>query len=158
MTASATKKAKSDLDVIVPTVQTVPVAGVECKVKRLKMRELMQAVNVVTTGAGSSMQHIDLSGAGAAEFGALLLMAIPAAGDEFTDLLGALLEPVEKLSEKDSRWVEFQAELRNPDPEVGLEVARILLEQEADTIDSLLGKGKMLFSAAQTLFRKKAAS
>lgn len=133
MTASAT-----DFDTISPVPATLTVAGVECTVRRIKMRELMLAARVLTAGMRDAMPSLDFSKMGEQDLAALLLTALPEAIDEFVDLLNALVVPPDQITEE--ALARLRVELNNPDPDTVMDLLPILVAQERDTFLALLGK------------------
>lgn len=131
----------------------IVVAGVDCVVNRVKTRELTLLARVVTRGMGKSLEEIDLDELGTEQIAALLVMSIPESGEAITDLIAALIEPEEKVTDDGVRKV-FQKELSNPDIDVTLEVLQIVIEQEREVFPMLLGKFRVLFKVAAALFRK----
>lgn len=153
--------ASTDMDVIAPSEALVTVAGVECRVKRIKLRELMLLARVLTAGVGTNLADIKLNEDGAEEqLIALLVMAIPEAGVEVCDLLRAVVEPqfeppADEKAEKEQQRARaaVNAEMRNPDPEVALDILGIVASQEKDSIPLLLGKARTVFGQVTALYR-----
>jgi hypothetical protein len=143
----------NDLNVIAPDEETIDIAGIRCRVRRVRLRELMLLARVITAGVGSNLADIDL-GEGEefqSRMMALLVMAVPEAGDELVDLFRALIEPADKLTDAQTR--ELQRELANPDPTEALGVVEILARQEKDTFPLLMGKARQVFGAVSALYR-----
>ncbi len=166
MTASATDKKKaaaaeqktvtdnSDLQVIDPKEREITVGGVQCHVRRIKTRELMLAVRVVTSGGSYALQKTDFKDRG--QIAALLLMAIPEAHEEFLDLLRALITPVaDDFGPTHEGYVSFTEAMENPPIEVSLELVEVLVEQESGTFQALWGKVENLLAMTSALKAKK---
>lgn len=159
MTASATEEttspaenADTDLRVINPVEQTVTVAGISCRVRRIRMRELLLAARVLTSGVGPNLQTIDWDDDNVDQYVlGLLLMAIPEAYQEVLDLLRALVEPAEGLT--DAQRNAFQQEMRNPDTGLGMDVIGIMLAQERETWPVLMGKARQVVGMVSALYR-----
>lgn len=148
-------KPENDLDVIVPIEQTIVVADVKCRVRRVRTRELMLTARVLTAGLGTGIREMEFEEEGWEQDAvAALVMAIPEAHEEFLELLRVLVEPLEKISDDKVR-ARFDEEMRNPDVDTSMDVINALVHQEAETFQQLLGKAKTIFKAAQALFRKK---
>ena len=87
---TAVEEKSVDVDAIIPANGKVSVEGIPCTVRRLKSREFLQLVRVLTTGLGPSVAQFDLNGSEEDLQGKMLgmiLMAIPEAADEFGDFV-----------------------------------------------------------------------
>jgi hypothetical protein len=148
--------AEKDLADLVPALpDNVTVAGVLCRVNRVKMRELMLLARVVTRGIGENISMVDFSGDDVdSQIMGLLVVAIPEAGDEVLDLLRVLISPVEPIEDDDVRKA-FAAEMANPDGMVALEALAVMVKQEAETFGLLAGKFRVLLTAATALWRRQ---
>lgn len=144
------------LDTIAPTEAPVTVGDIPCRVKRLRMRELMKLVRVLTTGLGDGLARLDFN-AEAEEFGQQLfgmaIVGIPEAEDEFVELVQALVEPVDPRHSGRVREA-----LDNPEADIVIDVLGVVIEQERESFGLLLGKLRTLVGAASTLRDKTAAS
>jgi len=130
-----------DLDLIVPPESSVVVAGHECRVKRLKSREFLALVGIVTRGIGPGLANIRLTGDEAAQqLAGLLVLAIPNAVDEFIGFLMKIVEPVDPTREKDVREA-----LVNPELELLLDLAGVIALQEKDDLQVLVGKAQAIW-------------
>jgi hypothetical protein len=144
----------SDLEILVPEEALVEVAGVQCRVKRIRMRELMLLAKVIANGAGKAFAELDFRSPDfTTQVTAVLIYALPNAHEEFLQLLRAIVEPVEKLH--GDAAAEFKMELTNPEAMVGFEVVEIIAVQEHETFRELLGKAKTVLQSIQVLYRKK---
>jgi hypothetical protein len=154
MTAGATSKAKAaeaakhDMGVINPEVRALDIAGVPCRVRRVRTRELLLFIRVVTAGGSYSMAKVDFKDR--TQIAALLLMAVPEAHAEFLELLRVLVEPVEHLEPTDERYLAFTEQMENPEVEVTMDVIEAVVAQEQGTFEALWGK-------AQTLLKMRTA-
>lgn len=140
-----------DLEAILPVTGKLEVEGIPCKIRRLKSREFLQLVRVLTTGLGSSMQDFDLTGDESEVQGkmlALMLMAIPEAHEEFGDFVFSVVDPENK-----SDSAELRKALDNPEIEVLVDVLTIVAAQEAPDFRSLVGKLKAALKIVQTAYR-----
>jgi len=154
---NATKPAQDPaggLDTIAPSEGTITVDGMNCRVKRLRMRELMKLVRVLTAGLGEGLTRLDWSSTSDEEFGQQLfgmaLVGIPEAEDEFVELVQALVEPA------DPRYSEQVHEaLDNPEAAVVVDAIGVVIEQERESFGLLLGKLRTLVGAASALRTKK---
>ncbi len=140
-----------DLATMNPDEATVMIGDIPCTVRRVRMRELMKLAKVITNGAGDAFGRLDFTAGNADQtLAAALMMAIPNAEDEFMELVQALVQPTQKLS--DAQRVAFNIEIANPDAMIGFDVVEILARQEKDTFATLLGKAKTLLKTLQALY------
>lgn len=145
---------KNDLDVIAPEGAIVVIADVKCRVRRIRVRELMLAARVLTAGIGESIKDMDLSDEDwQSSLQAAFVMAIPEAHEEFLELLRVLVEPIEPIAD-DAQEKAFRAEMENPDLSPAIDVVAAVATQEHDTFEQLLGKAKQVFAMLQALYRK----
>jgi hypothetical protein len=147
MTASATE----EFDVINPPEATLTVAGVTCTVRRVRLRQLMFAIRVLTNGMNESLAQVEFDELGQQEWMALLMAAVPNAIDEFIDLINALVQPPDQISK--SELEALRRELENPDPELLVDLVPIIVAQEKDTFSALLGKATALLESNAKLKR-----
>lgn len=141
--------ASGGLDTILPEPGHVTVDGVRCQVNRLRMRELMKLVRVLTTGVGDGLARLDFN-AGQDVFAQQLLglaiVGIPEAEDEFIELVQNIVVPV------DPRYSQqIRESLDNPDADLMVDVITLVVSQEQDSFDALLGKLRNLLGTAATL-------
>jgi hypothetical protein len=146
--------ATEDFEVILATPGELIVAGIPARVKRIRTRELMLAVRVLSSGVGAGLAHIDWDDRENLQTNmvALLITAIPDAYDEFVDLVRALVEPAEPIHDSDTQRT-WNQEMANPDVETTMDVIAVLVAQERDVIPVLLGKARTLLKASSALFR-----
>src|ERR1700740_2135478 len=99
---SETEKAVVDVEAVMPVEARITVNGCPCRVRRLKTREFLSLVNVLTQGLGSSLSGMKVdftnSETVAADLSAVMVLALPNAVDEFTVFLRNVVEPI---SDKD---------------------------------------------------------
>lgn len=132
-----------DLDEILPEITpTFEIEGRLVRVKRLKAREFLGLVRVLTRGLGPNVGMLagidwdDQSGAIQQLLG-VAVVAIPNALEEFIDFIQTVVEPVHESD----RGVVF-AELANPEIDVVFSVFERVAIQEMDDLKGLLGKAK----------------
>lgn len=149
---------EKDLASLIPQLpDTVTVAGVECRVNRVRMRELMLLARVVTRGIGENIGMVEFGGDDVdSQIMGLLVVAIPEAWEEMLDLLRVLISPVEPIQDDDVRKA-FAAEMANPDAGVALDAMAVMVKQEVDTFAMLAGKFRVLLSAATAVWRRQQA-
>ena len=150
--SSMTAEAKPDLEVILPVGGIVEVAGIEARVRRLKSREFLALIRVVTTGMGPAIGKISLTPddpeALQGELIGLFLVAVPNAIDEFAEFLMSIVEAV-----KPSEQALLLKEMVNPDADVLLDILTVLAEQEKDDLSMLAGKARAAIARIQTVYR-----
>lgn len=140
----------ADLDGILPEEGGLVVEGIPATVKRLKSREFLQLIRVLTRGLGENAGMLDLNGDESEVQGkliAMFVMAIPEAHEEFQQFVFGVVEPVSS-AQKD----ELRKALDNPELEVLIDVLTLIAVQEAPDFRSLVGKLK----AALVLVQKAA--
>lgn len=141
-----------DIEAILPNGGKVDVEGIPCTVRRLKSREFLQLVRVLTAGLGPAVTQFDLSGDEGELQGkmlAMILMAIPEAADEFGDFVFSIVDPVDKADKNDLR-----EKLKNPEIDVLLDVLTLVTIQEAADFKGLVGKVKAAMKLVQTAYRR----
>lgn len=151
MTASTETQ---DLNAILPTEGKIVVEGIPATVKRLKSREFMKLVRILTNGMGAGIGDIDLSGDEETlqgKFIALAVMAIPNAEDEFHDFIANVVVPDSK-----SQTDELRKALLEPELDTTIDVLTIVAAQEAADFRSLVGKLKAALKIVQTAYRPTA--
>lgn len=144
-----TAQKPKDLEEILPDAKPIEVAGHPCTVRRLMTREVLMLGRVLTAGLGPAMANIDLQGPAAQnQMVAALMMAIPNAPDETIMFLRAVLDPVDPDDAG-----EVMAVMGNPPFDVTMDIIVRMAEQEAETIQQLVGKGKAAVALLQKQFR-----
>lgn len=144
-----------DIEVILPIPGEVTINGLACTVRRLKTREFLALLRVVTSGLGPALGEVDIDFTDGESFGrdmsALMLLAIPNAVDEFALFLTQIVEPKDK-----GRAGEVSAYLAdNPDLDVLLDVFEKVAEQEKDDLAVLAGKTQAIWKRLGNLYRPK---
>jgi hypothetical protein len=137
--------------VLNPSEGQIVVAGVTCTVRRIKLRELLYAIRVLTNGMRGGLAEVEFDQLDQSAWIGLMMSAIPNAVDEFVDLMNILIRPPDGVAKADLERV--QAELENPDPDLLLDLVPIVVAQEQQTFELLLGKATRLLES-----KKKQAS
>lgn len=144
-----------DLEPILPTEARVTVAGCLCKIRRLKTREFLSLVQVMTAGLGNALQDVKLDFSNeetiGAELSGLMVLAIPNAVDEFTVFLRAVVEPLNA----DDRGKVASYLMDNPDLDVLFDVFEAVATQEKDDLAVLAGKAQAMWARVGALYSKK---
>lgn len=141
-----------DLETIAPEESEVVVDGVRCRVKRLRTREVLTIVRVLTRGIGPGVQDLDFTGPRdqvAQELAGALIVAVPESPDEFLQFVSDVVEPIDESNLKP-----FQEAIRNPELETLLEVAEAVAVQEADNLKSLMGKATAMANRVSGVYRR----
>lgn len=145
---------KDDLDIILPVDGVIVVAGVHATVRRLKTREFLSLMRVLTNGLGPGLAEVKFStddkDAMQQEMMALFMLAIPNAIEDFGLFMLQIVDPVD---EKDAPVL--MREMENPDPDVLIDILVVLSEQEKDDLFALLGKGRAALSHIQGIYQPK---
>jgi hypothetical protein len=141
-----------DLTAILPENEGIVVVdGIRARVKRLKSREFLSLIRVLTIGLGPNVGQFKFEGDEDEVKGqvlAMFLMAIPEAIDEFGEFLFKIVEPVDK-----SEAGQLSKAMQNPDVDVLLDVLTLVATQEVNDFRSLVGKGKAALMKIQSVYR-----
>lgn len=150
MTVSSEKV--EDLSAIIPVDGEFTVDGITAVVKRLKAKEFLQLVRVLTIGLGPNVANVDLSSGTEDEVQsrviALFVMAIPEAIDEFGQFLFSVVD-----AKDPKQRGELVKAMENPDIEVLMDVISLIAIQEKDDLRSLVGKAKAALTRIQSVYR-----
>lgn len=127
-------------------------SGKVVRIVRLKTRETLKLLKIVTHGAGASLTSIDWSAvsgdasAFAGQLIAVLTMAVPNAEEETLDFIQSMVEPVElnqrprSKADRDSNqelWDDIALDLINPEIEDTIGILTNIVRQEAGDIQAL---------------------
>lgn len=150
---SATESPVDDLDVIVPEEGRVQVGDIECRAKRLKTREMLSLLKVLTRGLGGGLAEVRIdfeSEDAGSQLAGLIVLALPEAMDEFTSFLTTVLEPVDT-----TRTSDLKVALVNPEFDVLLDAFEVIAVQEADDLSALLGKARRMWTSVSKVYGSK---
>ena len=150
MTAGTEEKPVDDLLAILPDGGTIRVGAVEARVNRLKGREFLGLMRVLTKGLGGGLPQLDLKGEGdevQAQLVGMFLVAVPNAIAEFIEFLMTIVEPVHE-----SERARLAVEMQNPDPDVLLDILGVVAIQEKDDLSTLVGKARAWIGKIQTAY------
>jgi hypothetical protein len=143
-----------DVDVILPTPGTCQVAGIDVTVNRLKTRELLALLKILTSGLGPALGTVRLDFSSPetvqSDLIGLMLLAMPNAVQETVLFLLTIVQP----KSPDDRKALNQA-LDNPDPADLIDVFEAMASQEAGDLTSLAGKAQAMWSRIAPLYQKK---
>jgi hypothetical protein len=139
----------SEFDSILPQGGRVEIApGLLAEVRRLKSREFLLLMRVITRGLGGGISQVRLTGSDPEEMQqellTLLMLAVPEAIEEFGDFLLAIVEPV-----TEAERAKVKQAAMNPDPDKLLDVLGVLVEQEKDDLSALVGKARAWLARIQ---------
>jgi hypothetical protein len=128
--------------------------GFRVTVNRLRLREFLALMKVVTRGASPLMASIQLDSAAdtsefAKNFLGLLMFAIPEAEDEIIDFVRMIVVP--QAGSNPDTLLAIDAAMSNPDLEDVVIILEKLVEQEASSVQSLGKRLASLFNLAQRL-------
>lgn len=156
MTTTDTAPEAEALAVVLPVVSTIVVktteGPVECRVKRLKTREILILLRVLTTAFGTgAVSQLKLNQespeAMAADAAALMMVALPEAGTEFVHFVSHVVEPIDE-----DKAEAVYTELVNPEADVILDAFEVIAVQEKDNLFELMGKVKSLWARISDLY------
>lgn len=155
MSTSKTDEKIADVEAIVPDEIRVTVDGVDCRVKRLKTREFLSLMRVLTAGLGPGLGAVSIdftdSESASRDLAALMLLAVPNALPEFTVFLAGVVEPVDgEQAGKVARYLHD-----NPDLDVMLVVFEAIATQEKDDLSALVGKVQAMWGRLANLYSPK---
>lgn len=144
-----------DIEAIVPDVMTLTVDGVECKVNRLKTKEFLALMRVLTAGLGPGLSQVDLDFSDgetvARDMSALMMLAVPNATAEFAVFLASVVEPID--GGQKGHVGKYLHD--NPDLDVMIDVFEAVAVQEKDDLAALAGKLQAVWGRIGTLYAPK---
>lgn len=123
--------------------------GLTIEVNRLKTRETMKLLKIITRGAGYALTTLDLSGESEDFAQSLILsiaLAIPEAEDETIDFVRALVAPVGLVKNPKSKaekevnegiFTQLEEALENPELDDLIEILTAVVQAEAPHIQAL---------------------
>lgn len=139
-------------EILQTPVGQVEVAGVECRINRMKTREMFALLRIVTLGGTNVDMVASVFEKGQSEevmaqkLFAAILVTIPSAENDVVDLIRKMVGKTDAATPDE--WVKVQRELANPDLDVTLAVVQAIVEQEAGEIVRL---GKVARSWWETM-------
>lgn len=153
---TAKVKQDDDLDTILPVGGTFEVDGIPAVVNRLKAREFLSLMRVLTQGLGAGAQEIigsmkfdsDDKDQMAGQIIGLFVLAIPNAIEQFGDFLLSVVTPKDPADRG-----KLMVAMQNPEIEVLLDVFTLIAEQEKDDLASLVGKAKAAVARISSVYQ-----
>jgi hypothetical protein len=154
----------SEIDLLASEPQTVTlVSGTEVRVLRLKTRQLMKLMRILTTGAGSALSNVQIGEDASPEqittqLLAMLAFSIPEAEDETIDFIWSMVEPAKLISDPKSKpehevneglLANLRAEMTNPELDDLMTVIEAVVTIEGPHLASLGKRLGALFTMAQ---------
>lgn len=135
------KKTKTpDLAAIVPEGGVVEVDGVRCKIRRMNLLEMASLLRVVTVGAGPALSALgDSQEIDSEQLTGLILLSLPNAAPEFVEFVRVMLVPEDEVP--DGWFV-------NPSVDATFDIIAVIIDQEKDDWEALVGKAKRLWETA----------
>lgn len=144
-----------DIEAILPDPIRLNVNGQPCRVNRLKTREFLSLMRVLTAGLGPALGQVrldfDNAETIARDMSALMLLAVPNATQEFSVFLASIVEPLDP-GEKGAVAKYLHD---NPDLDVMIDVFEAMATQEKDDLAHLMGKARSMWSRVSDLYRPK---
>lgn len=141
----------SDLGPIAPDENVLMVGEYRARVKRLKSREILGLVQLLTRGLGDGIRNLDLSTddpeALKGDLAAIAIIALPNVIDDTFVFLRSIVEPVNPDENR-----KLQEAMFNPEIDVLLDMVEIILVQEVDDLYALVGKVGGLMARSEKLF------
>jgi len=162
-----TKETANDVLASEPTVITLS-TGTKIRVERLRTRQLLRALKVLTNGAadvlaGFSFDSEDEDGF-AANILASLIFAIPEAEDETIEFIQSMVSPADVIENPTSKaqkklnedlYRSLQKELFNPELEDLISIVEIVVKNEAPHVAELGKRLMLLFPTTKVVATKK---
>jgi len=154
----------SEIDLLTSEPQTLTlVSGTEVRVLRLKTRQLMKLMRILTTGAGSALANVQLGDDSTPEqittqLLAMLAFSIPEAEDETIDFIWSMVEPAKLITDPKSKpehevneglMENLRAEMTNPELDDLMTVIEAVVTIEGPHLASLGKRLGALFTMAQ---------
>lgn len=148
-----TPEEQVDLEAIVPEEFRITVNGIDCRVKRLKTKEFLSLMRVLTKGIGAGLGDVSLDFTDgetvARDLSALMLLALPGATEEFTLFLSGIVEPVDP-----EKTIEVNRYLYdNPEVEDLLNVFEAVATQERHDLAGLAGKAQAMWKRVGPMYQ-----
>jgi hypothetical protein len=137
-----------DLDAIIPETASIVVGDITCFVRRLKTREMLGLLRILTHGLGLMMQPMleavdwDDQENVVGSLGGMFIAAMPEAPNETIAFLKMIVVPVPTGDSKEDLAARniVTASLEDAELDVFFEVIELIVQQEAADLASLAGK------------------
>lgn len=133
-------------------------SGTVVTLRPLKLREFLKLLKIITRGAGTLLQDLQLDFEDATQFTqtllAVVLFAVPEAEDETIEFIQTIVEPTElsgDLKEQAGQRLTLMRELENPELEDMIEILTALIRAEGRDLQSLGKRLRVMFQTAQKL-------
>lgn len=153
-TEDASVDVDNDLGVILPEPGKMEIGGIPVEVRRLKTREFLLLMRVITGGMGASMRDIRLNTkdeeAMVADLISIVMLAIPFAIEEFGEFVISIVE----AKNKHEHAAQLRQALENPEIEDLMNIIGIVVEQERDDLGVLAGKARAWIAKIQTTMNR----
>lgn len=150
-TPTVAEATDEDLGTILPEPTTLTIDGIPAQVRRLKSREFLTLMRVITAGLGSGIRDIrlDVNDAEAlqSDMMAILFIAVPNSIEDFGQFLSMIVEPREANNKDQANRLDRI--MANPEPDVLIDVLGIMVLQEKDDMVALAGKARAWMSQVQ---------
>lgn len=142
--------------------------GIKANVQRLRFRQVMKLLKIVTHGAGRTLMSADIDfrddpALFAQKMLGVIMYAIPDAEQESVEFIASVLEPV-GLTDKAPRdlsdgereenvrlWTELNTEIFNPDPFDTVDILENVIRREAEDLQALGKRLSQFMKLAQKM-------
>lgn len=153
-TATVTVDPAEDVEIIeAPPSGQFDLNGIPARVRRMKTREFLSLMRVLSAGLGPALGTIRMDFSSpetvARDMAALMVLALPNATEELALFLATIVEPVREADRKG--LVAYLHD--NPELEDLLEVFERVAVQEKDDLASLAGKAQAMWSRIAPMYQ-----
>lgn len=141
----------ADADVILPEPTPIVVGDIKCEVRRLKTREFLALMKVLLRGVGSGLIGVFQEEDEQVMMGRLtgaILVAIPEAEDEFIEFVKKIVVAQDGRQQK-----KLSEYLDNPEIDEMMEIARVIIENEAQDFARLGKDARAWWGTMRQTFR-----
>lgn len=162
-----TKETANDVLSSEPTVITLS-TGTQIRVERLRTRQLLRALKVLTNGAADVLAGFSFDGEDedgfAANILASLIFAVPEAEDETIDFIQSMVAPADLIDEPKTKadkllnadlYKKLEKELFNPELEDLISIVEVIVKNEAPHVTALGKRLMLLLPTAQAVATTK---
>lgn len=165
-----TKETANDILSAEPTVLTLS-TGTKIRVERLKTRQTLRAIRVLTTGAADILADFDFNsedeGGMAASLLAALIFAVPEAEDETIDFIQSMVSPYDLKADPKTKadklynadlYKQLEKELFNPELDDLISIVEVIVKLETPHIAELGKRLMLLLPTAKVVAQKSKKS
>lgn len=162
-----TKETANDVLASEPTILTLS-TGTKIRIERLRTRQLLRALKVLTNGAADVLAGFSFDGDDeegfAANILASLIFAVPEAEDETIEFIQSMVSPADIIEEPKTKadkalnaslYKSLEKELFNPELEDLISIVEVVVKNEAPHVAELGKRLMLLFPTAKAVATKK---